>query len=157
MCLVRGGRPDANFRLLSVKGLLGPVLVLAVLAVVSKMRWRYPEFEFALDVALGLAFAVFFYCALEDGRPEQTGLYARVSKTIAGFSFTLYAINIPFLVFARLCLAPKIRWTPDASHLASGSLVVGAVILAAFALSQATEAHTDAVRRAVLARLGLRR
>lgn len=157
VCLLRLARPGPNHRRFRPNGVAGLALVLAVLVGTIKLRWRHPELWFAIDLALGLAVAVLLYGLLDDDRPKQTGAYGWFAKTVAGFSFTLYAVHLPILAFTRLCLSPAHRWQPDGRHVVLWWLIVGGVLVGAYALSRLTEAHTDALRRAVLGSVSPRR
>lgn len=74
---------------------------------------------------------------------------ARLAKTLAGFSYTLYLVHLPPLVFgaAAISAAGGGRWQPGLGHLAFGTAIALAILGYAFALSRVTEARTDAIRR----------
>lgn len=100
----------------------------------------------ALDYVNGITFALLLYFLLHNQAGGASGLYSRVSKFVANFSYTLYAVHMPILVFGRAALLPDRPWTPDLPHVALGLGIALTCILYAFLISRVTEAKTDQLR-----------
>ena len=103
------------------------------------------------DLAVGLAFGMFLFGVLQaEIRVTDKGAYLRGARMFAGFSYTLYVLHFPFLLFLRAWLVPGQRWRPDGVHLlcAAG---IGVITLAfSWLLALFTEHKTADVRRLVL-------
>ncbi|QYF92786.1 acyltransferase [Massilia sp. PAMC28688] len=113
------------------------------------------------DLVFSLAFLVFL-CSLQQranlARRDVAWL-ARWGERLAAFSFTLYVVHVPLLLFAKTKLAPgldKGRLSPDdPSSLLVYALLLGAVVLAAWLFHLPFEAQTGRLRL-LLRRLGAR-
>lgn len=107
------------------------------------------------DLALGIAFSLFLFGVLQIDLGIERGFYPRASHLIAGFSYSLYVLHFPLLLFLRAWWVPPQRWPPDAKHLAYGT-IVGAIMLSfAWLMSTFTESKTHIARqwmRAVIPR-----
>ncbi len=73
-------------------------------------------------------------------------LSVRASRELARFSYTLYAVHIPFLVFILSLLAGDARWYPSPGKIIVAVGVLFAVLLYAYGLAFLTEFRTDALR-----------
>ncbi|MFN0043085.1 MAG: acyltransferase family protein [Alphaproteobacteria bacterium] len=106
---------------------------------------------FAGDAAVGAATALIVYL-LQTAPGVPRAATARLAKTLAGFSYTLYLAHLPPLVFgaAAILAAGGERWQPGLKQLAFGTAIALATLGYAFALSRITEARTDTVRRRLL-------
>jgi peptidoglycan/LPS O-acetylase OafA/YrhL len=104
----------------------------------------------AADLAVGLAFAAFLYGVLQlDLNVLADGIYLRGAHLFAGFSYSLYVLHFPFLLFLRAWLAPRSRWQPDATHLLCG-LGIGTLVLAfSWLVARVTEFKTRQAREGV--------
>jgi peptidoglycan/LPS O-acetylase OafA/YrhL len=104
----------------------------------------------AADLALGLAFAAFLYGVLQpDFEVLADGIYLRGAHLFAGFSYSLYVLHFPLLLFLRAWLVPGNRWQPDAAHLLYG-LGIGTLVLAfSWLVARATEFKTREARASV--------
>lgn len=97
---------------------------------------------------LGLCTAAFLLVVLSAREPiPQAGAFARVSRGLAGFSYSLYLVHYPFvaLVAAALLHAGG-TWSFTPAHGAAAVGVAGCALVYAWLVSRGTEAHTDAVR-----------
>jgi peptidoglycan/LPS O-acetylase OafA/YrhL len=102
------------------------------------------------DYIVGISFATFLLAVLTFRDPSHNSGYARKAKLLAGFSYTLYLVHLPFLVFVRALLLPNNeRWTPDGRNLICGVLLVTFATLYAYGIATLTEFKTESVRRAV--------
>jgi peptidoglycan/LPS O-acetylase OafA/YrhL len=102
------------------------------------------------DLAVGLTFAAFLYGVLQlDFRVLADGTYLRGAHLFAGFSYSLYVLHFPFLLFLRAWLVPGNRWQPDATHLLYG-LGIGALVLAfSWLVARVTEFKTREAREGI--------
>lgn len=99
------------------------------------------------DYALGLATFCFLWMLLgAQEKPDGGRWYVRSSRTMAGFSYTLYLIHLPMLRFVTALLAGDHRWHPDLRHLAVGFAVLFFVIAYAYVIAKYTEFRTPAIR-----------
>jgi peptidoglycan/LPS O-acetylase OafA/YrhL len=140
-----------NARWLIVVGLA--VVGWVALTHVSSIRAALGGALFNIDASIALAFALWLYICVHDRAPLSSGLYARAARTLAGGSYTLYAVHLPLLVFLRAWLVPSTPWSPTPSRIAAA---LGITIMAAtyaYGLAAATERRTDGVRRWIAARL----
>jgi peptidoglycan/LPS O-acetylase OafA/YrhL len=71
----------------------------------------------------------------------------RASREMARFSYTLYALHIPFLVFLASLLIGDLRWRPGPANLLAGLCVLLATLIYAYTLAFFTEFRTDAIRQ----------
>jgi peptidoglycan/LPS O-acetylase OafA/YrhL len=102
------------------------------------------------DLAVGLAFAAFLYGVLQlDFKVLADGIYLRGAHLFAGFSYSLYVLHFPLLLFLRAWLVPGNRWQPDTTHLLYG-LGIGTLVLAfSWLVARATEFKTREARESV--------
>jgi peptidoglycan/LPS O-acetylase OafA/YrhL len=65
---------------------------------------------------------------------------------MAGFSYTLYLVHMPMLMFLTALLVGETRWLPDAKHIAIALVALLFVIGCAYLVARATEFRTTRVR-----------
>jgi peptidoglycan/LPS O-acetylase OafA/YrhL len=100
----------------------------------------------ASDFTLGVMFSIFLFGVLEIEFRKSDGAYPKVAHLLAGFSYTLYVLHFPLVLFLRAWLAPPQRWQPDPTHVFY-ALIVGVVtLIVAWIVSLFTEKKTGAVR-----------
>src|SRR5262249_24957688 len=58
------------------------------------------------DLAVGFAFALFLFAALQFAAGESSPRYSAIAHHLAGFSYSLYVLHFPFLLFLRNLLVP---------------------------------------------------
>jgi peptidoglycan/LPS O-acetylase OafA/YrhL len=103
------------------------------------------------DFVTGILFACVIYLVVQSPRrvgDDQGTRVGTVASRLAAFSFTLYLVHLPVLVFVRADLQDHgtALWQPTVTHLIIAAAMVIAVVLAAFAVSLVTEAQTDRLR-----------
>jgi peptidoglycan/LPS O-acetylase OafA/YrhL len=102
--------------------------------------------RFPPNYALGLATFALLYVLL-GAREAATGRwYEQPSRTMAGFSYTLYLVHMPMLMFLTALLVGETRWLPDAKHIAIALVALLFVIGCAYLVARATEFRTTQVR-----------
>lgn len=101
------------------------------------------------DLAVGFAFAVFLFAALQSSVGENSRRYSAIAHEFAGFSYSLYVLHFPFLLFLRACFVPEARWQPTPLHLLQAALAGAVCLLFAWLVSLFTERKTSEARKLV--------
>jgi len=99
------------------------------------------------DLAVGIAFSILLFAVLQMNFGAAGSFYSRIARFLAGFSYSLYVLHFPLLLFLRAWLVPSQRWQPDAAHLAYGVVIGVAVLGFAWPVSIFTEGKTHIVRQ----------
>jgi peptidoglycan/LPS O-acetylase OafA/YrhL len=98
------------------------------------------------DLAVGVAFGLLLFSVVQMDSASPPGLYARVGHLVAGFSYSLYVLHFPLLLFLRAWITPLNRWQPDTAHLVYGLILGVAVLAFAWVVALFTEKRTYVVR-----------
>lgn len=99
------------------------------------------------DLFVGFAFTLFLFGILQLDSERLPIFYADASHLFADFSYSLYVLHFPFLLFMKAWIAPSQRWQPTAAHLSDG-VVIGAIVLGfAWLVSLLTEKKTRVARK----------
>jgi peptidoglycan/LPS O-acetylase OafA/YrhL len=93
-----------------------------------------------------LTFALLWVLLSAKESYDRTTLKARGSRQLASFSYTLYAVHVPFLVFLVSLLVGETRWIPSTRTVAAGVGILLCTIIYAYALAFFTEFRTDPLR-----------
>lgn len=107
----------------------------------------------AMDYVTGASFALLLYQMLDNRAPSTRGRYADFSRTIAGFSYTLYVVHMPLLVFVRAAVLPDQPWYPDVGHMAAAAVLTLIALIYALLIARVSEARTDSFRDVIWAYL----
>jgi peptidoglycan/LPS O-acetylase OafA/YrhL len=99
------------------------------------------------DLEVGFVFAFFLFALLQFEVRDYSSRYSQIAHRFAGFSYSLYVLHFPFLLFFRSWLVPPQRWQPTAIHLACAVAVGAGSLLFAWLVSLGTEAKTDVARK----------
>ncbi len=99
------------------------------------------------DLAVGAVFTLFLFFVLQVGWGAANVAYRNLSGLFAGFSYSLYVLHFPFMLFLRARVTPGDRWEPDATHLIYGFLIGAAALSFAWLVSVFTENKTSIVRK----------
>jgi peptidoglycan/LPS O-acetylase OafA/YrhL len=99
------------------------------------------------DSAVGFACAFFLFGVLHVSLGARNDLYRRVAHFFAGYSYSLYVLHFPFVLFLRAWIAPPERWQPDGRHLFYAAAVGGVTLGFAWLVSTFTENKTSLVRQ----------
>jgi peptidoglycan/LPS O-acetylase OafA/YrhL len=103
------------------------------------------------DLIVGLVFSVFLLGILQLEWPVAAdGAYLRSARLFAGFSYTLYVLHFPFLLFLRAWILPSERWQPNFLHLLYGLAIGAGVLIYCWLVARFTEHRTGEARRWVL-------
>jgi len=110
---------------------------------------KVPVEGLASDFLVAAAFVPVMYCLVGASGSVVHRAYAATAKMLASFSYTLYLVHLPLLIFLRTLLGNLPRWQPDLKHAAYGVALAALVGAYALVISRFTEARTDAVRRMI--------
>ncbi|HEY8162857.1 MAG TPA: acyltransferase [Methylocystis sp.] len=149
----RADRPLIRSRWLSL-AIYAAVVVLIRLTVRGPLLDAHPLLGRAADVVGAMLF-INLLLAFRDG--PQTGFSAlrwRIHAPLANFSFSLYAIHMPVIVFARAWIGQYLGrdWATELAtpaHYAAAIVVVLMTVICGYGLSRLTEARTSEARRAL--------
>lgn len=98
------------------------------------------------DLSVGLAFALFLFGILQIDFSMRSHTYANLARFFAGFSYSLYVLHFPMVLFLRSWLAPY-RLRPNFSHFLFVIAIGVAMLVFAWLVSLFTENKTSALRR----------
>ncbi len=82
-----------------------------------------------------------------NGRAVPAATAVVASRETARFSYTLYAVHTPLLVFIASLVLGDTRWVPTPTHIASALAIACITLGYAFGLASFTEFRTDSIRR----------
>jgi peptidoglycan/LPS O-acetylase OafA/YrhL len=128
----------------------------ALLVVLALIAFKLGDAMYSRDLVIGVASSAVIFVVLRMDARSKSGLYSRTVRRMAGFSYTLYLVHVPALMFISAWLVGRGRWQPDAAHIAIVAALGICALAYASAIGQLTEARTGAVRSRVIAALGLR-
>lgn len=99
------------------------------------------------DMGLAVATGLFMWVLICDHRvAQQHSLSVRVSRASARFSYSLYLVHLPFLLFLAAFFVRNSTWYPTPQHLSIGLAILTATIMYAWIIAKFTEFRTDTVR-----------
>ncbi|HET7105623.1 MAG TPA: acyltransferase [Candidatus Acidoferrum sp.] len=113
-----------------------------MLAIARVRQWD----PLLIDLEVGLAFTLFLFALLQFEVGENSSRYSVLAHRFAGFSYSLYVLHFPFLLFFRSWFVPEERWQPSPIHLLAAAAVGAGTVLYAWLVSRLTEARTDLAR-----------
>lgn len=127
---------------------LTSALALLVGAVV--VRGLSASFEVGL-VVVGSLTAVLIATLITGDDADRTDSSFRFASYLAAFSFSLYVIHLPLIVFfaATMGIDVQHRWQPHMMQWFAFSGVISGLVLLAWAFAGVTERHTASVRAAI--------
>ncbi|HWY09101.1 MAG TPA: acyltransferase [Candidatus Acidoferrales bacterium] len=127
---------------------LGMVCFFSILAggtlAVARVRQWDPVLS---DLEVGFVFTFFLFAVLQFAGGQNSSPFSAVAHRFAGFSYSLYVLHFPFLLFFRSWLVPTERWQPTPIHLLCAASVGAGSLLFAWLVSHVTEAKTDVARK----------
>jgi peptidoglycan/LPS O-acetylase OafA/YrhL len=97
------------------------------------------------DLAVGLSFAALLPGLLRL-QITLAPTVATLAKSFAGFSYSLYILHFPFLLFLRAVCLPLGRWQPSGAHVLLGLCLSLTPVLYAYGVARFTELKTTVVR-----------
>ncbi|MBY0456282.1 MAG: acyltransferase [Gemmataceae bacterium] len=127
--------------------------LVAALLVVVRTKFAQGWSELAQDAAVAVAFGLLLYGLKHNTGPVRLIRLRRAVAGFADFSYTLYLVHLPLLIFLRACLTYEVAWAPSAVAWAKLFAIVCGVTVYAYLVSLATERQTDKLRRWIESRL----
>ena len=127
----------------------------AAVLIVAILKFRPGTTEFS-DFVVGIATAASILALLRGRARSRSGLYSRTVRRLAGFSYTLYLVHLPALVFISAWLVPRQLWQPDAAHIALVAAIGVCALAYALVIARLTEDRTNLVRSRVVGAFALR-
>ncbi len=119
-------------------------LYLPLLGFLTVYHWPWRLFK--MDHALGLATMLLLWVLLSaQSRVRENTVWVRVSRSLAGMSYSLYLAHYPMLAFFARWLAPA-HWGLQAKTLVAVMGFGALAVLYGYALAACTEWHNDRVR-----------
>ena len=107
------------------------------------------------DNLLGVITVIFLWILLSDRRVAQRSVWARAARGSAQFSYSLYVVHLPLVIFGASLLVHDSRWIPDVQHIVTGLAVLVLIIAYAWSFAWLVEFRTDMVRAWIEIRLGI--
>jgi peptidoglycan/LPS O-acetylase OafA/YrhL len=120
-------------------------LILLSASLIAARTWKTNTV--GTNTAVGIAFALFLFGVLQLKSKDGGPTYPRIAHFLAGFSYSLYVLHFPFLLFLRAWLVPPQRWQPDAIHVLGGFLIGMVTLGFAWLVSTFTENKTRVARQ----------
>lgn len=109
------------------------------------------------DYLLTAATVLLLWILQSANRPSNArSLRVRATRTLARFSYSLYALHTPLLIFLASVAEGDSRWVPTPAHAALGVAILATLLAYAWMLAAVTEFRTDAVRRWLEVTFGMR-
>jgi peptidoglycan/LPS O-acetylase OafA/YrhL len=102
--------------------------------------------DYLLTVA---TFALLWILLSANSKAVPGAISVRASREVARFSYTLYAVHTPLLVFIASLVLGDTRWVPTPAHIVTGLAIACIALGYAYGLASFTEFRTDAIRRYV--------
>jgi len=117
------------------------LIVLLTLARIRESPW------ISSDFAIGFAFSAFLFGVLQLNIGTRSRSYLRTAHFLSGFSYSLYVLHFPFLLFLCAWLVPAQKWQPDPTHLVYGVALGAVALVFAWLVSKFTEDKTRVARQ----------
>lgn len=130
---------------LSGKARVGAVAIyLPIVGFLTVYHWPWRLFK--MDHVLGFATTLLLWVILSaQNRVRETAVWVRVSRSLAGMSYSLYLAHYPMLAFFARWLAPA-HWGLKANTLLAVAGFGMLAVLYGYGLAACTEWHNDRVR-----------
>jgi peptidoglycan/LPS O-acetylase OafA/YrhL len=132
-------------------------LVLYAPCVFGLGQKQWPWHYFKMDYFLGGLTAIFLWVLLSArGEAKEASLPVRAARTVARFSYSLYLVHYPTLLFFAVLLTGRGLWRASWETLTVAGSLCGLALVYGYGIASVTEFHNEAVRRWVEVRMGLR-
>ncbi|MEF3365840.1 acyltransferase [Methylocystis sp. 9N] len=139
-------------------GLYAGVVAIIRLTVRGPILEAYPWLPDVTDLLASCLFIIVLLAFRYGPLEGFSALRPKFHKTLADFSFSLYSIHMPILIFARAAAGEVFGrdWASELAtpkHYAVAFSVMGVAIVSGYLFSRVTEAKTGAARRKLRALL----
>lgn len=129
------------------KNLLTLFAIALVLVAISCSLLLSIDLLYIADIIVGIAASILIYALVQHNEPiDQNHIYPRTVHALANFSYSLYLLHVPFLVFLTALLLKNERWQPDLLHSFYGVILFVVTIIYAYGISYFTEAKTHVLK-----------
>ncbi len=137
----------SRFRLRAKSGLIAYVSASSAILAACLFTARTSDgLALGSDLKVGIAFTLFLFGILQLEFGADSPRYLGGARYFAGFSYSLYVLHFPLLLFLRTWIVPVQRWQPNAANGAI-AFIVGVVVLSfSWCVSLFTESKTHLVR-----------
>jgi peptidoglycan/LPS O-acetylase OafA/YrhL len=125
-------------------GTMSGLVLLGVLGAVALGRLST---EGVGKIAVAVAFVPWLSWLLSKKSPMRSGPLVRLVKNLAGCSYTLYAVHLPFLIALRACWTYERPWPATLMSCLQVLGVCATTLGLSWLLSRVTEARTDTLRK----------
>jgi len=100
---------------------------------------------------VSIPFLIFVLTLTSNDKPILSKVrYLRISKSLAGFSYTLYLIHLPILCLIRgAVMGDNSFWAFNFENVFFFMLIISFIILVSYLFSLVTEAHTNKLYKAL--------
>jgi peptidoglycan/LPS O-acetylase OafA/YrhL len=123
---------------------VAPIVYLPVFLISGKLRLFS---DIHRDYLLAVITVIFLWSLLSAKQPYVPQAFSvRISREMARFSYTLYALHVPILVFLTSLAVGDSRWIPTPRTLLTAFGILLVITLYAWVVAFLTEFRTDAVR-----------
>jgi peptidoglycan/LPS O-acetylase OafA/YrhL len=121
-------------------------LLYCILLMLSTKIHPLPSLE--QDYVVGIVTFFFFWSILSARERAADSEFTHFSRNISRFSYTLYVVHMPALLFLTALFSGYRLWSPtDVPHHAMALAILATVLLYAWIIAKFTEFRTDRVRR----------
>jgi peptidoglycan/LPS O-acetylase OafA/YrhL len=105
------------------------------------------NYSTAVDYLLGVATAAYIWLLLSAQKRSSGGLGEALARDMARFSYTLYLVHMPFLIFVGSFFVYDTRWQPNLHSLPIAAGLWCLTLAYAWALASVTEFRVDEVKK----------
>ena len=126
--------------------IVGSALMLGVLASLIAVRLGKVPDGMIGDSIVSITFAFLLWCLKHNSQPAMLPWLRHLTAFFADFSYTLYLVHLPPLIFLRACWTYETAWPPVAEAWLKLFAIVGAIMIYAYLISLVTEKQTPRVR-----------
>jgi peptidoglycan/LPS O-acetylase OafA/YrhL len=129
-----------------------PLYLLCFFAASRNRTYSMESSDYLLTVA---TFGFLWLVLAVRDRARTGSLRVRAARELARFSYSLYALHLPIVIFAVALSVGVRRWQPTPMHDLFFVAIVVATLVYAFGVATMTEFRTDAMRQRIERALGL--
>lgn len=130
-------------------------LIIQFLIVLLMARYLLIKNALLMDFIFGFSIALCLWGILSFSKKDIGEWYKVITKKFAGFSYTLYVVHLPLVVFIHGMISAKTgyfslgRWNPDPIHLMVAAAIFIVVMLYAYLIALMTENKTPIIRHKI--------
>jgi peptidoglycan/LPS O-acetylase OafA/YrhL len=99
-----------------------------------------------MDLVAALCVAAFLFFISAPHRRPLPAVYVKASRWVASFSFSLYVIHLPVLVFSRSQISPEQVFAPTIGTVGLALVIFSFTVILGYIFFWLAEQHTPALR-----------